>query len=85
MSNKLDNFVTGVAGLINLGCIVALAGMGLKRNNDCYKAECENIDLRCEMLDKDIRAMTDKWKIDDLEREVKTLKEKYESGEEGEA
>lgn len=85
MSNKLDNFVTGVAGLINLGCIVALAGIGLKRNNDCYKAECKNIDLQCEMFNKDVKAMTDKWKIEDLEREVKNLKEKYEPCEEEEA
>lgn len=82
MSNKLDNFVTGVAGLINLGCVVALAGIGLKRNNDCCKAECKNIDLQCEMFHKDVKAIMDKRKIEDLEREVNNLKEKYESGEE---
>lgn len=65
MSNKV---VINICNLIQLGSIIALAGIGLKRNNDCYKAEMELIDTRVELY---------KTKIDNIckEAEIRILKE----------
>lgn len=63
---KKDSLVV-LAGVVNLGCIVGLAAIGLKRNKDCYNAECK---LLHEQLDNISKAV----KIESLETEIKKLK-----------
>ena len=70
----VKNLVTGVATLLELGCIAALAGIALKRNNDCYKAECKLIDTELKLLNKEIDGSIKNFKISMLEKELDELK-----------
>lgn len=70
--NKFDKVMFGVCEVIQLGCVLGLAGIALKRNQDAYDASCERLNAELDNIAKDIE-------IHKLEREVKELKEKYES------
>lgn len=65
MNNKV---VIGICNLVQLGSIIALAGIGLKRNEDCYKAEMKLINTEVELY---------KTKVDNIykEAEIRMLKE----------
>lgn len=67
---KLDGLLAGLYGVVNLGCILVLAGIGLKRNEDAYNAEIKCIDLELENIHKDVA-------ISMLEYDLKQLKEEY--------
>lgn len=78
----MNKVIGGICTFVELGCILTLAGITLKRTNDCYKAECElakaNINLACSEIGgilKDARIRT-------LEQELEELKTKNENGEE---
>lgn len=83
--SKFDKFVYGACTLIELGSIVGLAVLGLKRNQECYEAQMECSDLRVKLIGKEIDACINEGKIKLLEREVNDLKAKYEPCEEEEA
>lgn len=63
---KKDSLVL-LAGFINLGCITGLAAIGLKRNRDCYNAECKLIQEQLDNIAKDVE-------ITSLKTEIKKLK-----------
>lgn len=63
---KKDSLVI-LAGFVNLACITGLAAIGLKRNKDCYDAECELIQEQLDNIAKEV-------KIDTLKAEIKKLK-----------
>lgn len=74
----LEKMVTGVMTLMELGGIALITGIALKRNKECYNAECELINevyehnlTKIDMIGKDVE-------IHKLKREVAELKEKYE-------
>lgn len=67
MNEKLRQLVFGVGTLMELGCIGALAYIGLKRNNDAYNAEMKCIDLELKNVALDI----ENWS---LKRENAALK-----------
>lgn len=67
--SKIDKFLVNVYGVVQLGCILGLAGIAFKRNNDAYKASCNLIESEIKHLEKDIE-------IYNLRQEIKTLKEK---------
>ena len=68
------DLITGVATLLELGCIAALAGIALKRNNDCYKAECKLIDTELKLIGEQISGSIKNFKISMLEKELDELK-----------
>lgn len=67
MNDKLRGILTGIAGIVNLGSIIALAGIGLKRNQDAYEAQMECIELELKNIAQDIE-------IHSLKREVAKLR-----------
>lgn len=79
---KFEKFVFGACTLVELGSIIGLAGLALKRNQECYEAECKNIELSCDLIKKEIDMMSKDREIKNLEQEVEDLKNKYESTEE---
>lgn len=83
--SKFDKFVYGACTLIELGSIVGLAVLGLKRNEECYEAQMECSNLRIKLIDKEIEACMKDCEIAELKNEVDDLKEKYESKNEEEA
>jgi hypothetical protein len=59
---------------VELGCLIGIAGIALKRNNDCYKAQCELVDeqmahfkTQIDMIDKD-------YEIKVLKKELEKVK-----------
>ena len=83
--NKMQKFMCGVGMMMELGSIIGLTAIALKRNNDCYKAECEAIKLQSTVILKEIDLITKNAQIRVLEKEVEELKNKYESEEVEEA
>jgi hypothetical protein len=76
MTERIKNSLPCVAGIIELGCLLGLAGIALKRNNDCYKAECKLIDAiidgGCAKIDcgiKDLEIKILKKELDELKKE----------------
>lgn len=82
---KFEKFVYGVCTLIELGSIIGLAGMALKRNQECYEAEIKAINLEAELCKKEIDGIYKNAEIKKLKQEVADLKTKYESKEVEEA
>ena len=70
----MNKFVIGLCTLIELGCITGLAVIGLKRNNDCYKAECRAINAEFESMIKDVELGTKDLEIEKLKKELAELK-----------
>ena len=73
MNDKIKGLVTGVCTLMELGCIAALAGIGLKRNNDCYKAEMKLIDAELELIKSEVNNETKDYEIQKLKNQIKEL------------
>ncbi len=70
----MNKFVVGLCTAIELGCIVSLAAIGLKRNNDCYKAECKAIGTECKLLGKELELWSKDLEIKILKEELAELK-----------
>lgn len=78
MNGKMKDLIIGVSTLIELGCIAGLAGIGLKRNRDCYNAECKLIEAeynlglsKIDHISKDIEIKKLKAEIEELKGEDK--------------
>lgn len=63
-----------IAGVVEFGCIIGLVAIGLKRNNDCFKAQCDLID---EQFKNSIQQINNEVTIKMLQNEIKELKTKY--------
>ena len=71
---KVENIGVALAGIVNLGCICGLAYIGLKRNNDCYKAECKLMNAELENIAYEVKNEAQEAKIKVLEAKVAELK-----------
>lgn len=69
----MNKFIVGVCTLIEMGCIVALAGIGLKRNNDCYKAEVKLGETRMDLAASELKCFAKDLEINDLKKQLKNL------------
>ena len=58
-----------MAGVVQLGSIIGLMAIGLKRNNDCYKAEME-------LLDEQMKNFGLEYEIIKKDAEIRQLKQK---------
>ena len=67
--NKFEKVVTGVLTLVELGGIMALTGIALKRNQDAYEARKESINLEIENLALDVENYCLKKDIEKLKKE----------------
>ena len=74
MNEKLRGLVVGICTLAEIVGITVLTGMALKRNNDCYKAECKLIDAECELSKAEADKLSKDIQIKALENEIKQLK-----------
>lgn len=70
----MNKFIYGVCTIVELGCIISLAGIGLKRNNDAYKAECKRIEAECNLMRSKIESMHKDIIIELLQKELEELK-----------
>lgn len=69
-----NGLVRGLTGLIELGCVLTLAGIALKRNNDAYHAECKLDDARWKLACSEAMSELKDIKIELLEKELEELK-----------
>lgn len=72
--SKLDNFVRGLCMIGELACVTAIAGIALKRNNECYKAELEAIDAKFALEVSKIDHMIKDDEIKSLKEELAKFK-----------
>ena len=66
-----------LASLVEFGGICGLAYIGLKRNNDCYKAECRAINAEYKEASVQIDNIVKDAQIRQLEKELDEMKTKY--------
>lgn len=76
MNDKIKDIVVGVCTLVEVGCVLALGGIALKRNKDCYDAECALVDeklkhglTQLKLIDKDYEIAQLKAKLRKSEKE----------------
>lgn len=69
-----SKFMTNLCGLVQLGAIVGLTAIGLKRNNDCYKAEVKLVDVEIELIKAKIENEIKGNEIKRLKKELAELK-----------
>lgn len=79
MNDKIKGVVVGLCTLVELGCIAGLAAIGLKRNNDCYKAEMKLIDSEFNLAMAKMDNVEKDIKIAEMEEELKSLKNEEEA------
>ena len=70
----MNKFIVGLCTVVELGCLAGLAAIGLKRNNDCYKAKCELLDERHKHLITIINCVAKDYEIEQLNKELEELK-----------
>ena len=70
----MNKFVIGVCNVVQLGCIIALAGIGLKRNQDCYEAEKELINVKVDLFKARVENEIKNVEIKHLKEELDKLK-----------
>jgi hypothetical protein len=73
MNDKFKDLIVGVCTLVEMGCVIALAGIALKRNNDCYEAQVELADAKLNLtlaelknVDKDLEIRALKTKLEEV-------------------
>lgn len=71
---ETKNIGVVLAGLVNLGSICGLAYIGLKRNRDCYKAECELIEAEYNKALTEIDNAIKDTEIKQLKSELEEMK-----------
>ena len=74
MNGKIHDLIVGVSTLVELGCIIGLASIGLKRNNDCYKAEMELLDTKLKLGLTEIEKFDKDCEIEKLKKELENVK-----------
>lgn len=74
----MNKTIVGICTLIELGCVTALAAIGLKRNNDAYKAELKAIDAEGKLFLEEIKIMDKDYEIKTLKKELEELKSQKE-------
>lgn len=75
----MNKVIEGICTVVELGCIIGLAAIGLKRNNDCYKAEMKLIDAEIELFKAQVDNIDKGAEIRILKRELETVKSEKES------
>lgn len=70
-----DLIVKICTGLEIVG-VLSLMGIALKRNNDCYKAECELIETRGKLIGSEFNGIVKDVEILQLKNKVKELENK---------
>ena len=71
----MNKFLFGLCTAVELLCIGGLTVIGLKRNNDAYKAEVKCVDLEWKLLKEQLDGACKDIEIEQLKRELKKLKE----------
>lgn len=62
--------------LVELGGIMGLTGIALKRNKECYEAQCEQVNTEIELIKEQLKNELNKMKIKELQKEIDELKSK---------
>lgn len=72
----MNKLITGVCTLVELSCMLALGGIALKRNNECYKAECKASNLEVKLIFTELENELKECEIERLKKELEQLKGK---------
>jgi hypothetical protein len=75
MKDKIEQVVAGLASVVELGCIIALAGIGLKRNKDCYDAECKLLEREMDLTYATVDIIKKDAEIVELKNRLKKCEE----------
>lgn len=70
----MNKTIVGICTLIELGCITALAAIGLKRNKDAYNAELKAIDAEGKLFLAKMENHDKDYEIAKLKKELNELK-----------
>lgn len=76
MNGKLKDVAFGLCSLAQMACVIGIAGIALKRNNDCYKAECKLIDSEHKHILAQMDGLMKDIEIAQLTKENERLKAK---------
>lgn len=76
---NMKNLVVGACTLVELGSIIGLAVIGLKRNEDCYKAEMKLIESEADLIFANIDILRKEAEIEELKKELANLKNEEEA------
>lgn len=70
----MNKFAVGLCWAVELGCLIGITGIALKRNNECYKAECAlhdekmaHLGTQLEMVGKDYEIRVLKKKLEEVQ------------------
>jgi hypothetical protein len=75
MKNKINGLIAGVCTLVEIGCIIELARIGLKRNNECYKAELKLLEREADLTYATIDILRKDAEIAELKEQLKKYEE----------
>lgn len=74
----MNKLVVGLCTVVEMVCLGGLAGIALKQNNDCYKAQCKLIDSELNCLSTEIELAIKNAEIRKLKEELAELKSQKE-------
>ena len=70
--------LVSIASIMELGGVALLTYVGLKRNSDCYKAECKLAKAKTDAVRKDLLLLLKDCEIEVMRRKIESLEQKQE-------
>lgn len=74
----MRKLVVGACQLVQLGSIIGLTVIGLKRNEDCYKAEMKLLESEGKLMLSNIDVLRKEAEIEELKKELTKFKNQEE-------
>lgn len=66
----MQGIIRKICTVVEVGCILGLAGIALKRNNDAYNAEIELNNTKCELTKARLYGVLKEAEVWSLEKEL---------------
>lgn len=70
----MNKFLAGLYSAVQFGCIIGITGIALKRNKDCYDAECRLHEERMDHLSTQLEMINKDYEIKVLKKELEKVK-----------
>ena len=70
----MNKFLAGLYTAVQFGCIIGITGIALKRNKECYEAECKLHEERMDHLSTQLEIINKDYEIKCLKKELEKVK-----------
>lgn len=75
----MNKLIVGICTIVEVGCLLSLGGIALKRNNECYKAQRGQINAEFKNIGLELECILKDAEIRNLKEELAKFKKEEEA------